>query len=148
MRGNAEQVCVYERAAGENVNVPLHCVCVHFVPLSVWRLTSYQSSARAVLGNICPRLWQYGAKKARSALKQPSGTFLNTARASEVDWWVVYYMALGWNLFILNLPAFANKNTRLWFFPWKQSVWQNPDQVKTTRNVRTDPRTTLPCDKN
>ena len=26
---------------------------------------------------------------------------------------VVYYMALGPNLFILNLPAFANKNTQL-----------------------------------
>ena len=47
---------------------------------------------------------------------------------------VVYYMASRLNLFFcfvfffFNLPAFEKKNRGLWPFPWKWSVWQNPDQ--------------------
>ena len=34
-------------------------------------LTSYKASARAVLGNIGPRWWQYGPSAARSVQKRP-----------------------------------------------------------------------------
>ena len=129
MRGNAEQVRVYERAAGENVNVPPHCVFVHFVPLSVWRLTSYQSSARAVLGNICPRLWQYGAKKARSVLKQPRGTFLNTARASEVDeWFIIWHSDETCLFWICQLSR--TKIHGLWFFRGNSPYGKIPTKSK------------------
>ena len=32
----------------------------------------------------------------------------------------------------------------LWPFPWKRSVWQNPDQERTNQNARIYPKTTLP----
>ena len=32
----------------------------------------------------------------------------------------------------------------LWPFPWKWSVWQNPDQERTNQNVRIYLKTTLP----
>ena len=53
---------------------------------------------------------------------------------------VVYYMASRLNLFFcfvffFNLPAFEKKNRGLWPFPWKWSVWQNPDQ-KEQGNIK------------
>ena len=32
-------------------------------------------------------------------------------------------------------PAFVNKMHTLWPSPWKQSLWQNKDQVRTNPNV-------------
>ena len=39
-------------------------------------LTSYKLDARAVLGNIGPRSWQYGPSAARSVQKQPRANIL------------------------------------------------------------------------
>ena len=56
--------------------------------------------------------------------------------------WVVYYMALGLNLFILNLLAFVNKNTQLMTSMEKNFL------VTTNQNIPIYLKTTRPCDKN
>ena len=40
-------------------------------------------------------------------------------------------------ILVLSLPAFENKKIHsLWPFPWKRSVWRNPDQERTNQNAR------------
>ena len=34
----------------------------------------------------------------------------------------------------------------LWLFPWKQSVWQDPNQERTNQNAQISLKTTLPYD--
>ena len=42
-----------------------------------------------------------------------------------------------WAMLVLNLPAFENKKyTANVLFPWKRSVWRNPDQERTNQNAR------------
>ena len=47
----------------------------------------------------------------------------------------------------LNLPAFEKKIHSIWPFPWKWSVWQNPDQERTNQNARIYLKTILPYNK-
>ena len=40
-------------------------------------------------------------------------------------------------MLVLNLPAFENKKIHSQRpFPWKRSVWRNPDQERTNQNAR------------
>ena len=50
-------------------------------------------------------------------------------------------------LFNFNLPAFENKNTQLIILPWKWSVWQNMNQVRTNQVAQIYLRTTFQYNK-
>lgn len=52
-------------------------------------------------------------------------------------------------LFYFEFGSFENQKIHsLWPFPWKRSVWQNPDQVRTNQNSKIYWKTTLPYDNN
>ena len=55
-------------------------------------------------------------------------------------------------LFVVLVAKFAGfreqkKIQSLWLFPWKWSVWQNPDQERTNQNARISLKTILPYNK-
>lgn len=72
MRGNAEQVSVYERAAGENVNVPLHCVCVHFVPLRV-KINFLPIERKSRTGEYLPEVVAVRSEESEVRIKTTEG---------------------------------------------------------------------------
>ena len=54
----------------------------------------------------------------------------------EVAWLVSSFLYGTRAMLVLNLPAFENKKIHSrWLFPWKRSVWQNPDQERTNHNA-------------
>ena len=52
-------------------------------------------------------------------------------------------------LFYFEFGSFENQKIHsLWPFPWKRSVWQNPDQLRTNQNSKIYWKTALPYDNN
>lgn len=80
----------------------IRVISIHCIVISIAILTSYLLNVRSVLGNLGLRSWQY--KNDRGEI------YPSTARAGDSSKWV---MVLGPNLFILNVPAFVMRNTRL-----------------------------------
>ena len=59
----------------------------------------------------------------------------NISRLEQARFVISLFMALVANFFVRNLPVFVNKNTQLLPVPWKRSVWQNTEQVRTNQTV-------------
>ena len=65
----------------------------------------------------------------RRILKKWKANWSSTLRLAWSLWhWL--------SLFILNLLGYLTKNTQLSPFPWKQSEWQNTEQLGTNQNAR------------
>ena len=88
-------------------------------------------------------MFLYGLSTVRSVRKKQRRANIPQYGWSKRGKWVVYYMALGLNLFIFNLLAFVIKNTQL-----MTSVEKNIDLATTNQNIPIYLKTTKPCDKN
>ena len=81
-------------------------------------------------------------------------------KQSRLTYFPVYWILIGQFKFPVHQPyarrlissllygtqAMLITGHSLWLFPWKQSVWQDPNQERTNQNAQISLKTTLPYD--
>ena len=99
----------------------------------LWLLTElmdfYQPSARVVLANIGPRLWQYGQSTASSVQKRPRANIPKCGSSKLTKGFIIWYS--GHACFKFEGLQKQKHTTLL-----KRSLWGNPDREKKKQSQR------------